>query len=75
MGKVELRNCAPNSTLIFDNAAFHNKSDLEAIAHQHGHHILFLPPYSPDLNPIEHDFANLKDNDNSPSGNRSCRNH
>ena len=27
---------------------------------QHGHHILFLPPYSPDLNPIEHDFANLK---------------
>ncbi len=50
----------PNSTLIYDNAAFHKKTDLEAIAHQHGHHVLFLPPYSPDLNRIEPDFANIK---------------
>ena len=41
----------PHSTLIFDNAAFHNKKDLEAIAQENGHHVLFLPPYSPDLNP------------------------
>ncbi len=50
----------PNSTIIFDNAAFHKKQDLEAIAHAHGHHILFLPPYSPDFNRIEPDFANIK---------------
>jgi transposase len=50
----------PASTIIWDNAAFHKKKDLEAIAHQHGHFILFLPPYSPDFNPIEHDFANIK---------------
>ena len=25
-----------------------------------GAEILFLPPYSPDYNPIEHDFANIK---------------
>ncbi len=50
----------PHSTLIFDHAAFHKKKDLEAIAQENGHHVLFLPPYSPDLNPIEHDFANLK---------------
>jgi len=50
----------PNSTIIYDNAAFHKKKDLEAIAHEHGHHILFLPPYSPDFSPIENDFANLK---------------
>jgi putative transposase len=50
----------PNSTIIFDNAAFHNKKDLEAVAHEHGHHILFLPPYSPDFSRIEPDFANLK---------------
>jgi len=50
----------PHSTLIFDNAAFHKKTDLEAIAHQYRHHILFLPPYSPDFNRIEPDFANLK---------------
>ena len=46
--------------IIFDNAAFHKKKDLEAIATEHGHHILFLPPYSPDFSPIENDFANLK---------------
>jgi transposase len=27
---------------------------------QAGHRVLFLPPYSPDLNPIEGDFAALK---------------
>lgn len=50
----------PVSTLIWDNAAFHNKKDLEAIARECGHHVLFLPPYSPDLNRIEPDFANIK---------------
>lgn len=50
----------PNSTIIWDNAAFHKKKDLAAIATQYGHHILFLPPYSPDFNPIERDFANIK---------------
>jgi hypothetical protein len=40
----------PNSTLIYDHAACHKKKDLEAVAHEHGHHLLFLPPYRPDLN-------------------------
>ena len=50
----------PNSTIIYDNAAFHKKKDLEAIASERGHHILFLPPYSPDFSRIEPDFANIK---------------
>jgi putative transposase len=50
----------PNSTIIYDNAAFHKKKDLEAIARASGHHILFLPPYSPDFSRIEPDFANIK---------------
>ena len=50
----------PASTIIWDNAAFHKKADLRHIAGQYGHHILFLPPYSPDLNPIEKDFAVIK---------------
>ncbi len=50
----------PNSTIIFDNARFHNKAQLIQIAKQNGHHILFLPPYSPDFNPIEQDFGTLK---------------
>ena len=50
----------PNSTLILDNAAFHPKMRMDALAQQYGHQVLFLPPYSPDFNPIEHVFAILK---------------
>lgn len=50
----------PASTPIWDNAAFHKQTDLEAIARENGHHTLFLPPYSPDFSRIEPDFANLK---------------
>ena len=50
----------PESTLIMDNAAFHKKKQVTEIAQRYGHHVLFLPPYSPDFNPIEQDFANIK---------------
>lgn len=50
----------PNSTIIWDNARFHNKEQLPAIAQRYGHYVLFLPPYSPDFNPIEQDFATIK---------------
>jgi len=50
----------PDSTIVWDNAPFHRKKDLEAIAAEKGRHVLFLPPYSPDFNPIENDFANIK---------------
>lgn len=50
----------PGSTLIMDNARFHRKQDIERIAKKSGHYVLFLPPYSPDFNPIEEDFAVMK---------------
>ena len=50
----------PNSTLILDNAPFHRKNDVFEIAEKAGHKVLFLPPYSPDFNRIEQDFAILK---------------
>lgn len=60
----------PKSTIIMDNAPFHKKKDIREISGKHGHNVLFLPPYSPDYNPIEQDFANIKkirayDNKNS----------
>lgn len=48
------------SIIVMDNARFHRKSELEAIISSTGHQLLFLPPYSPDLNPIEKYWANLK---------------
>lgn len=48
------------STLILDNAPFHKKKEIMDIAKQGGDDVLFLPPYSPDFNKIEQDFAILK---------------
>lgn len=50
----------PNSVLILDNAAFHNKKKINEIAEEYGHKVIFLPPYSPDFNPIEKVFAIIK---------------
>lgn len=48
------------STAIMDNASFHPKKKLKNLARRHGIKLLFLPPYSPDFNPIEKDWANMK---------------
>ena len=48
------------STIILDNASFHRKSVLPELAKKKNCHVLFLPPYSPDLNPIEKRWAWLK---------------
>lgn len=51
---------APHSTLMMDNAAFHKTKETRELIHQAGHTLLFLPPYSPDFNLIEQDFATIK---------------
>ena len=48
------------SIVVMDNATFHKRSDTQKLLEQHGHHILWLPPYSPDLNPIEKMWAWVK---------------
>lgn len=47
-------------TLIMDNATFHKSNDTKILIKNAGCQLLFLPPYSPDLNPIEKFWANLK---------------
>ena len=51
---------AGGSAIVMDNAAFHRKAKLAEIAQKHGHRVIFLPPYSPELNPIENFWAWLK---------------
>jgi transposase len=51
---------AQNSVLIMDNASFHHGERVEQMCREAGVKLLYLPPYSPDLNPIEEFFAELK---------------
>lgn len=46
--------------VIMDNVPFHKAASSREIIEKTGAEILFLPPYSPDFNPIENDFANIK---------------
>ncbi|MEY8463145.1 transposase [Streptococcus merionis] len=46
--------------VIMDNASFHPKSQIAELCIANKHLFLPLPPYSPELNPIEKAWANLK---------------
>jgi transposase len=50
----------PASVLVMDNASFHRTEGVEEMCYEAGVKLLYLPPYSPDLNPIEEFFAELK---------------
>ena len=50
----------PDAVVVMDNASFHRKAQLFSAAQKSGHRLIFLPPYSPELNPIEHFWAWLK---------------
>ena len=41
------------TVIVMDNASFHRKSKLFGLTEKAGHLLIFLPPYSPELNPIE----------------------
>jgi transposase len=50
----------PGDVVILDNLPAHKSAGAEAAIRARGAWLLFLPPYSPDLNPIEMAFAKLK---------------
>ena len=55
-----LPNLTPGQVLILDNASFHKSVTTRKLVESYGCEIIFLPPYSPDLNPIEKYWANMK---------------
>ena len=50
----------PGDVVVLDNLAVHKQPDVLAAIEAVGGRLRFLPPYSPDFNPIEQAFAKLK---------------
>ena len=48
------------SVIVMDNASFHKRSDMAVAIRNKGHQLEYLPPYSPDLNPIEKKWSQAK---------------
>ena len=49
-----------SSVIVMDHATFHKRQDMIKAIGDSGCTLEFLPPYSPDLNPIEHKWAQAK---------------
>ena len=58
--KIPVKSVPKGSAVITGNASFQPKPKLQNLARRHGLRLLFLPPYSPDFNPIEKTWANMK---------------
>jgi transposase len=52
---------APQSVLILDNASIHHGWRVKELCRERGVELVYLPPYSPHLNPIEMAFHELKE--------------
>ncbi len=50
----------PGDVLVLDNLSSHKGLEARKAVQAAGARLLFLPPYSPDLNPLERAFAKLK---------------
>ena len=49
-----------NAVVVMDNASLHKRAEMFEAIEQSGASLEFLSPYSPDLNPIEHKWAQAK---------------
>jgi transposase InsO family protein len=58
--KILLPELPKGAVVILDNARFHKSKHLRLIAKANGVTLLFLPPYSPQYNEIEHRWFTIK---------------
>lgn len=49
-----------NKYILMDNVRFHKSKYIQSIVEKNGNQIIFIPPYSPDFNPIEEVFSEMK---------------
>lgn len=59
--QVLLPQLQPGDVVVMDNLASHKRPRSRELIESAGADLLFLPPYSPDLNPIELIFAKIKE--------------
>jgi transposase len=50
----------PGQVVVMDNLSSHKGGRVRGLVEERGCEVVYLPPYSPDLNPIEEAFAKLK---------------
>ena len=55
-----IKELKPGQYVVMDNASFHKSQKTKDLIESVGCKVVFLPPYSPDLNPIEKFWANTK---------------
>ncbi len=55
-----LPSLAPDQTIILDNATFHKSEKIRELIEKSKCELKYLPPYSPDLNDIEHQWFPIK---------------
>lgn len=55
-----IKELIPGQVVVMDNATFHKSKRTKELIESVGCRVIFLPPYSPDLNPIEKFWANMK---------------
>jgi transposase len=55
-----VREIAPGDHVVMDNISFHKSAQVRGLIEAAGGVLLFLPPYSPDLNPVEPYWAFIK---------------
>ena len=60
VGQFLLPTLSPGDIVVMDNLGSHKGKAVRDLIRSVGARLLFLPPYSPDLNPIEQVFAKLK---------------
>ena len=53
-------NLNENQIVIMDNASIHKSPKIREAIEKVGCELIYQPPYSPDLNPIEHTWAHIK---------------
>ncbi len=60
MDQVLVPELSPGDVVVMDNLSSHKQPAVRQAIEAAGAALLYLPPYSPDFNPIENAFAKLK---------------